>query len=248
MEEIKLILPDSWETITLSQFQEYHQYLRNNEDEITIKKIITLLSILTDTDEDIFYKMSMDTIYEIQDNIEFMSEEPKPENFKNIIEIDGIKYGFQKDLHKLSLGEWIDLEHYVTNGDIIDNLHYIVAILYRKLISEGDEYFDYEIEEYKDVKLEGRAKLFKYNASISDVYSVSVFFWILGNEFLNSMNYFSTEMTMEEKIIKMISRIKDIKLRKKLMLQIEKSQLKNSTGNSYSTDFLMGILQNMTES
>jgi hypothetical protein len=45
--------------------------------------------------------------------------------FKNIIEVDGVRYGFQKDLHQLTLGEWIDVEHYVTNGSIINNLHYL---------------------------------------------------------------------------------------------------------------------------
>lgn len=247
MEEIKLVIPESWDEIKISQYQEYIQYLRDNGNDITIKKIITLLSILTDTDEDLFYKLPMETIYQIQENIDFMQEEPKPAKFKNIIEVDGIKYGFQKDLHQLTLGEWIDLEHYVTQGDIIDNLHYIVAILFRKITKEGDEYFDYEIEEYKEVKLEGRANLFKYNVSISDVYSVSVFFWILGNELLNSMNFFSTEMTPEEKMKTMISRIKNTEQKKKLMQLHEKSLLKSSTGNSFYTNFLEEILQSMTE-
>ena len=74
------------------------------------------------------------------------------------------------------MGEWIDIEHYITNGNIINNLHYLVAIFYRKVIKEGDEYFDYEIESYNDIKLEGRAKLFQHNAYIMDVYGIAVFF------------------------------------------------------------------------
>ena len=247
MEEIKLTIPDSWEEIKLGQYQEYIQYLEDNKDERQYKLIINLLSILTDTDSAIFYKMPMNTLYEIQKNIKFMEEEPTIK-FKNIIEVDGVKYGFQKDLHNLTLGEWIDIEHYITNGNIIDNLHYLVAIFYRKIIKEGDEYFDYEIEPYNDIKLEGRAKLFQHNAYIMDVYGIVVFFYHIVSELMNNIGYYSTEMTMEEKITRIMNRINDTEAKKKLMQLQEKSQLENGIGNSYYTGFLTEILQSMIES
>jgi hypothetical protein len=247
MEEIKLTIPDSWDDIKLGQYQEYIQYLEDNKDERQYKLIINLLSILTDTDSAIFYKMPMDTLYSIQKNIKFMEEEPTIK-FKNIIEVDGVKYGFQKDLHNLTLGEWIDIEHYITNGNIINNLHYLAAIFYRKIIKESDEYFDYEIESYNDIKLEGRAKLFQHKANIMDIYGIVVFFYLIVSELMNSIGYYSTEMTMKEKIAMLIDRIKDIELKKKLMQLHEKNQLENGIGNSSYIVFLEEILQNMTES
>jgi hypothetical protein len=247
MEEIKLTIPDSWEDIRLGQYQEYVQYVEDNKDERPYKLIINLLSILTDTDSAIFYKMPMDSLYTIQKNIKFMEEEPTIK-FKNIIEVDGVKYGFQKDLHNLTLGEWIDIEHYITNGNMIDNLHYLVAIFYRKVIKEGDEYFDYEIEPYNDIKLEGRAKLFQHNANVMDVYGISVFFYHIVSELMNSIHYFSTEMTKEEKIKMMIKRLKNTEVRKKLTQLLEKNLLENGTGNFSYTDFQVEILQSMIES
>jgi hypothetical protein len=176
-----------------------------------------------------------------------MEEEPTIK-FKNIIEVDGVKYGFQKDLHNLTLGEWIDIEHYITNGNIINNLHYLAAIFYRKIIKESDEYFDYEIESYNDIKLEGRAKLFQHKANIMDIYGIVVFFYLIVSELMNSIGYYSTEMTMKEKIAMLIDRIKDIELKKKLMQLHEKNQLENGIGNSSYIVFLEEILQNMTES
>jgi hypothetical protein len=247
MEQIKLTIPDSWEDIRLGQYQEYVQYLEDNKNTPPYKIIINLLSILTDTDVDLFNRMPMDTIYEIQKNIEFMENEPTLK-FKNIIEVDGVRYGFQKDLHQLTLGEWIDVEHYVTNGSIINNLHYLAAIFYRKVIKEGDEYFDYEIEPYNDIKLEGRAKLFKDKTTIVDIYGIGVFFYLIVIELMNNIHYFSTEMTMEEKIMTMIQRLKNTEARKKLMQLLEKNQLENGIGNFSYTDFQVEILQSMIES
>jgi len=246
METLTLKIPTSWDDIKLAQYQEYIQYLQDNENERQYKLVLNLLSILTDTDIEVFYKLNMDTIYEIQTNIKFMEEEPTA-RFKNIIEIDGVRYGFQKDMHKLTLGEWIDIEHYIVNGDIISNLHYIVAIFYRKIVKEGDEYFDYEIEPYTDIQLEGRAKLFKHNTNIQDIYGISVFFYLIVSELWNNITSSSTEMTMEEKITMIIERTKNPEVRKKLKLLHEKSLSKSLTGNSYYIDLVEEISQSMTE-
>jgi hypothetical protein len=244
METLTLKIPDSWGDIKLSQYQEYIQYVKQNPDDRAFKMILNLISILTDTDIELFCRMPMDSIHQIHNNIKFMEEEPSSK-FINIIEINGIRYGFQKDLHKLTLGEWIDMEHYIVNGDVIDNLHYITAILYRKVVREGDEYFDYEIEPYTDVQLEGRAKLFKYNVNIEQVYGIAVFFYLIVSELWDSITSYSREMTMEEKTMMILNRIKDTEVKKKLTQWLEKNQLESSTGNSYSTDYLTEILQSI---
>ena len=246
-EELKITIPTSWEDITIAQFQEYISFVKNCSESMSpLRKLISILSILTDTDEDILYKLDLDIIHEINENMVFLDEEPTIQ-FKNIIEIKGKKYGFQKDFHKLTLGEWIDIEHYITTGDLIENLHYLAAIFYRKLTSEGDEYFSYEIEDYKNVKLEGQATMFKYEMNIVDMYGTVSFFLHIVNELCNSMNFFSTEMTMEEKMKMMIERVKDSKVKKKLKLLLQKNQGKNSTGNFSSTEFVQEIFLNMTE-
>ena len=244
METLTLKIPDSWENVTLGQYQEYTQYLQDNKDERQYKLVLNLLSILTDTDIEVFYKLPMSALYEIQSNIKFMQEELTP-RFKNIIEVNGVKYGFQKDMHKLTLGEWIDMEHYILNSDVISNLHYITAILYRKIVKEGDEYFDYEIEPYTDIQLEGRANLFKYNVNLEEVYGIAVFFYLIVSELWNNITSYSTEMTKEEMMMKIMNRIKDEELKKKLKQWLEINQLESSTGNSYSTDYLTEILQNI---
>lgn len=241
--EIRITIPDSWQDITISQFQEYIDYVKNSDESKPLKKLIQILSILTDTDEAVLYKLDYDSIYQIKDSMSFIEEEPTVQ-FKNIVDVNGVKYGFQKDMHKLSLGEWIDIEHYVTQRDIIENLHYIAAIFYRKITKEGDEYFDYEIEDYGNVRLEGQAKFFKHNMKLVDMYGTVVFFYHIVNEFLNSMTYSSitpTQEMMMEKVEMLIERIKDSKLKKIMMQKIEKNPLKNGVGNFLSTLLLEEI-------
>jgi len=240
MEEVKLTLPDSWDEITISQFQEFH-LINQIEDMKPYKKIISLISILTDMDEDFFYKLPMDSIHQINETIDFMSSEPK-DVFKNIITVNGVEYGFQKNLHQLSLGEWIDLEHYITK-DVIENLHYITAILYRKIISKGDEYFDYEILDYEKVKLDDVANLFKNNISIQDVWGIVGFFFLIVQEFLGTI--VSSSRNQKEMIMNLMNRITNQKLKKIMIEKVEENLSKNGDGNFSYTLFQEMILPNM---
>lgn len=237
-EQIKITIPTSWEDIKIGQFQEYMETLKNTEELRPYKKIIKLLSVLTDTDEALYYRMPMDTIFEIHSKIDFLNIEPKGV-FKNIIEINGKEYGFQKNMNELTLGEWIDLEHYVSQG-VIENLHYLCAILYRPIIDKGDEYFDYTIKPYEEINLEGSSKLFKYNANIEDIYGISVFFYTIANELLEPMICYSqpiTEMEMREKLTMMMNRIKNAEQQKKLKELLMNNDLKSGIGNYLSSIF-----------
>jgi len=241
MEQITIKIPQGWDEITIGQYQEYLDVLKSSNETRPHKQIISLLSVLTDTDEMDFYRMPMDTIYDINDAVSFMNEEPKGV-FKNIITIKGKDYGFQKDLNQLTLGEWIDLEHYVTNG-VIENLHYITAILYRPIVDIGDEYFDYTIVPYDTINLEGTARLFKYNVSIDDIYGISGFFLTIANELLMPMNYYLQKETITEMEIRMgltmlMERVKNAEQKKKLMQLLENNDLKNGIGNYLSTIFV----------
>jgi uncharacterized protein YneF (UPF0154 family) len=243
MEQITITIPEGWNEIKIGQYQEYIEVLNNCTETRPYKKIISLLSVLTDTDEFDFYKMPMDTIYDINNSITFMNEEPKGV-FNNIIVVNGIEYGFQKDMNQLTLGEWIDLEHYVVDG-VMKNLHYITAILYRPILDKGDDYFDYTIAPYDSINLERNAKLFKYSVSIDDIYGISGFFLTIANELLTPMIYYLdnptiTEMEMRVMMTKMMKRVKDVEQKKKLMEVLENNDLSNGIGNYLSTIFAEG--------
>ena len=238
MEQVTIKIPTGWNEVTIAQFQEFLETKNTMGDIRPYKQIIKLLSVLTDVDEALFYKMPMDTIYDIRNAVHFMNEEPKGV-FKNIISIDGVEYGFQKNLTELTLGEWIDLEHY-TSTDIINNLHYICAILYRPLVTKNEDFFDYEILPYEDINLEKNAKLMKYKANIDDIYGIAGFFLTISEELLAPMMPYlqkqkMTEMEMRMALTTLMRMLKDEEQKKKLMQMLENNDLKSGIGNYLST-------------
>lgn len=251
MEQITIKIPQGWDEITIGQYQEYMDVLKTTDERLPMKRMISLLSVLTDTDEAVYYKMSMDVIHEITESVGFMNEEPKG-NFNRIITINGVEYGFQYNMNELTLGEWIDLEHYITNG-VIENLHYIAAILYRPIINKGDEYFEYEIADYTTVKLEGTAKLFKYNVSVDDIYGISVFFYTIANELLMPMSSFlsktnPTEEETRQTLTTLMGMVKDAGQKKKLMQLLKNNDLKSGIGSYLSTIFVKETSGDMKQS
>ena len=72
-----------------------------------------------------------------------------------------------KDIKKISLGEYADLDEYMKNS--IKNLHYISAILIRE-VENG------ELVKYNSDKLEDRALIFREKMSIEQLLGVFNFF------------------------------------------------------------------------
>ena len=54
----------------------------------------------------------------------------------NTFEFDGIEYGLENDWTKLSWGAWVDFQ-VLSSENTQQNIHTIMAILYRPIISKG---------------------------------------------------------------------------------------------------------------
>jgi len=70
---------------------------------------------------------------------------------------NGIEYGLENDWTKLSWGAWIDLEVY-GSGDVTDNIHKILAVMYRPITKRDGN--NYTIEPYDSETVETRANTF----------------------------------------------------------------------------------------
>jgi len=194
-EELILRIPENWSDINIGQFQEFMAVSTDATIETPTKKIVKQVSILTDEDESLIYELPATALTQINNELKGFQIQPTS-IFKNIIEVGGKRYGFQKDLNELTLGEWIDLEAFVTSSPI-DNLHKITAILYRPIIDEGDEFFSYKIKPYKDINLNETANLFQAKVSVQDVYGIVVFFFSFVQTLLDDMSS-SSKLTNKE--------------------------------------------------
>ena len=118
-----------------------------------------------------------------------------------LVSIEGVKYGFNPDLENISTGEFMDID--TMCKDLDKNLHKVMAILYRKVITEGEG--KYLIEPY-DANIEDRAKLFLNKMPASVAQSSLVFFYRLGKDYLRGT---MESLQVEQKVSKLQTSEKD---------------------------------------
>lgn len=234
---INLNIPENWGDVKIFQYQEFMNVEEDTTIESPHKKLVKQLSILCDEDETIINKLPSSSMSELIKAFDSFRVEPKNE-FKNIIEVNGKKYGFQKDLHQLTLGEWIDLEHYITTSPV-NNLHKLLAVLYRPIITEGDDFFDYTIKPYDEIDSIGLSKLYQAELNIQDVYGVVLFFLsFVRTSLIDTLS--SSKLTQQEMMEMMEKAIKIVekelkKVKKKQMPNKKKKTSKSGNGNISST-------------
>jgi len=143
MKEIK-----TWDDITVRQFVELKSITHDDE--------FQTISILLDIPLNEMMEMDLNEFNKLTNKLDFVNN-PIKEKAKEFIETKaGIFYKI--DLNKITLGEFLDLEHYFTN-DYYLNLPYIIGIFYRKKENQNQLLFPDKFENYGDF-LETRKSLF----------------------------------------------------------------------------------------
>lgn len=180
-------VPDSWEEVSIGQFQEIYSISEDNKN-----KALEIVSILINEDVEEIRKYDVTSLTSVLKAVSWANDIPKGDDFKRVIEIDGIEYGFINKLSDLSVGEWIDLEGYLE--DSILNLHKIAAILYRPIIVTLSD-TKRIIEDYDTTTADARADLFKDKMNVGDMYGAMVFFCLIEKNCIKTIqDYFLEEI------------------------------------------------------
>lgn len=174
--------PDSWSEVNISQFQE----LSVTDD------IFEKIAILTDEDPEELKLMDVASFGRLTAALSWVHVLPNEDARKDVIVIDGIEYGFIDKLSSLSLGEWIDIENYLK--DPIKNLHKLMAMFYRPLLTtlkDGTRI----TEDYDVTQASNNANTFLTKMNVSDCYGSLVFFSLIANDCLKTIQaYFQVEI------------------------------------------------------
>jgi hypothetical protein len=168
-------LPKNWNEVTLYQYQELLS-INNSEYESDIDILLDKISILTgiDIDDDEFIAMNFDDLIDILRNVSWIETEP-PNNFVSRY------YKFEiKDINKIKLGEFIDIEALAEDG-YIKNLHIICSILYKQY--KIDEWGN-KIEEPYIYDIYDRANIFS-EAPIGNIWGVLKHYLDFKNNLIN---------------------------------------------------------------
>tara|TARA_R110000822_G_scaffold61319_5_gene151815 strand:- start:2689 stop:3408 length:720 start_codon:yes stop_codon:yes gene_type:complete len=170
IKEFKIEIP---ETLTVGHYQKF-----GTLDHLTqTKRIVRIVSAIANRDESEVENWPLTSVFQIYKDLNERLEDIQS-IFLPIFEWRGTTYGFQP-IHKMSVGEFIDMEARLQNG--IDSMHELLAILYRPIksnkfdglewkiksnvkyaLGKSESLFKYyELEDYDTEKRDWRAELFK---------------------------------------------------------------------------------------
>ena len=174
--KVEILVPDTLSDITLGQYQKYLSIVEGNDDAsfMDIKMIEIFCGVkLSET-----LKMKFADIKAVCDILEQMLLE-KPQ-LVNRFKMNGVEYGFIPNLEQISMGEFIDLETFLSDWK---QMHRAMAVLYRPIAHKyGDKY---NIEEYKETDGEHMRDI-----PMDAVFGCMLFFYSLGIDLSQAMmNY-----------------------------------------------------------
>ena len=175
---ITITTPDSWKDITLKQYLALHLDMENYKDDIDAQDAFVLNHLCNLTAEEI-QALPIDTYNRIKDKLHgFMSKVDLP--LQRFITIDGIEYGFEPNLSKMTYGAYADITKYETLT-IDKNWPKIMSILYRPIETKKKNE-TYTIKPYDGIIDEA-----KWLEVSMDVHFGCLFFFV--NLLMDLLNY-----------------------------------------------------------
>ena len=150
-------LPKSWNEVTVNQWVELNSIDQHEYNSVFLHTL-EAISILSDTDPEELEELSPEELIDLASQVSFIKREPsnKPKQ--------AVKGFMLKPLDALTLGEFIDLEYYVSQS--VQNFTLLLSILYKK--TKLDEWGNTIFEPYV-YKIENRIHDFD-DVSINEVF------------------------------------------------------------------------------
>jgi hypothetical protein len=179
--EFEIKVPSVKENIQLHKYQKYIKLLQDNEDIDADFHRLKVLQIFCGLELNEANKLPVAELDFIVDHIvKIMSTEDKLQRRFTMTDPSGktVEFGFMPNLSEMTLGEYVDLESYVSDWE---QMHKALAVMYRPIVAGKGEF--YEIEEY-----EGSAKYADVmrDAPMNVATGAMVFFYSLGKELLKT--------------------------------------------------------------
>jgi len=172
--KLQITIPTNLSEITLEQYQKFLSIAKDNPDGEFIQH--KMVEIFCGIDLKDAAKISYKDVNEITTNLSnlFTHKYELQKTFK----LGNTEFGFITNLDEITLGEYTDLDKYITDWDM---MHNAMAVLYRPVTKKLKD--KYQIEEYNGSYTYCEAMKF---APVDVVLGAVVFFFNLGNELLKS--------------------------------------------------------------
>ena len=148
---MKIELPNSWEGVTVEQFQALQKILAEKGDEYATN--VAIISIMSGTPMDEIETYSLKTYAKCMNTLSFLTEQLVGE-VQKAVEFGGVRYDVITDVYKLNGGQYITLMHLMKDPDkVIDQLHEVMAVFLvpRKKTWYGWKKGKYDPERHKEI-------------------------------------------------------------------------------------------------
>ena len=179
--------------LTIQQYQR----LKSNEQKYQNSSVETL-SLYTDIPVNQLKDLPLEQVNFVQEYITSqITTNSMKDELHNIFTHNGVEYGLENDWTKLAWGGWVDLEVFASDK-VEENIHYIMAVLYRPVIDRKKG--KYIIEPYKADDIEDRANEF-LTLPVNYWFGASVFFFITGNLYISNLE---SSLIMKNKLNRMM--------------------------------------------
>ena len=224
--ELEVSIPQDLSAIKLHQYQKYLSVAKNVDEGDKNNEFLNLKAL------EIFCGLSLKDSYNLpvsafesvlkQLSACFEEKTDLVQRFK-MTGGDGVtaEFGFIPNLDKMSFGEYIDLESYITDWD---NMHKAMAVMYRPIVA-GNKHL-YEIEAYEGS--ERWADVMK-DAPVNVAMGAVVFFYRLGSK----LSKYTMNSLLEEQ-------------EKKGNTALKQALEENGVGINQFTDLLEGMSTNLS--
>lgn len=189
---LSISIPTSLSEITLEQYQKFLSIAKDNQDTMFLNhKMIEIFCGVS------LIEVSLMKVKDIND-ILLKIEQIFQTNSDKLIQTfkhNNVEYGFIPNLDEITLGEYTDLDTYISDWD---NMHKAMAVLYRPVNNKLGN--SYTIKEYNGSH--ERCELMK-TMPLDVVLSSVVFFYNLANELLKyTANYLEKDKQLQNLVEK----------------------------------------------
>ena len=148
---MKIELPNSWESVTVEQFQALQRILAEKGEEYATN--VAIISIMSGVPVDEIETYSLKTYAKCMQTLSFLTEQLVGE-VQKAVEFGGIRYDVITDVYNLNGGQYITLMHLMKDPDkVIDQLHEVMAVFLvpKKKTWYGWKKGKYDPEKHKEI-------------------------------------------------------------------------------------------------
>ena len=184
MKQIKLKVPTNWKDITIEQYQKFMVLVDSKKKEK--QKMFEMIMLFCNVKKEDLRAFALADLEKVSSILmKLTKDDPSKIEVKRHLDFNGAKYSLLPKMSEMTTGEFVDLENYVLEA--VDNLHKIMAVLYRKQTAEVDRWGRYNVEDYEPTPEKQEAML---KFPMGEALGVLNFFFHLEKELIvDSRNY-----------------------------------------------------------